>query len=176
MSTINMYREEVLNLRNPYAVNNLEGFLESLGFRYAPSEVDYTMVLYDAQERIVGTGSYQGQVLKYVVVAPEHRGTNAFSVIVTHLLNILMKHAQQVFAFTRPGNISVFKGLGFTEVATAKPLYALLEFGYRSIRDYQDYLRTKSTLRGNRYCRYCGELQSVLQWPSVSDRNRSLPQ
>jgi [citrate (pro-3S)-lyase] ligase len=33
--------------------------------------------------------------------------------------------------------------MGFKEVATAEPLYALLEFGYRSIQDYRDYLLTR---------------------------------
>ena len=143
MSTAELYREEVLNPHNPYAVKKLERFLLSQGFQYNPSAVDYTMVLYDAQGIIAGTGSYQGQVLKYIVVGPEHRGSNAASTIVTHLINVLMKQHQQIFAFTRPENTTVFEGLGFQEVATAKPLYTLLEFGYRSIRDYQTYLRAK---------------------------------
>ncbi len=145
MSITNTYREEALNPRNPYAIKKLERFLSSLGFQYVTADVDYTMVLYDMQGMIVGTGSYQGQVLKYVTVAPEHRGTNAASTIITHLVTILMKAHQQIFAFTRPGNTTVFKGLGFQEVATAEPLYTLLEFGYRSIRDYQQYLRTNKS-------------------------------
>ncbi len=138
-----MYREEVLNVRNPYALKQLDSFLAPLGFRYEPNDVDYTMVLYDSKDNIAGTGSYQGNVLKYVIVAPEHRGTNASSTIVTHLIAILMKQHQQIFAFTRPGNTAFFKGMGFKEVATAEPLYTLLEFGYRSILDYQEYLRSR---------------------------------
>ncbi len=143
MSTANVYREESLHLHNTYAVKKITRFLDSLGFQYEPAEVDYTMVLYDTCDQIAGTGSYQGQVLKYVVVAPEHRATNAASAIVTHLVNRLMKQHHQVFAFTLPGNTAIFEGLGFTEVATAAPLYTLFEFGYRSIRDYQDYLRSR---------------------------------
>lgn len=143
MSAANVYREESLHLQNPYAVKKITRFLNALGFRYNPTDVEYTMVLYDASDQIAGTGSYQGQVLKYVVVAPEHRETNAASVIVTHLVNRLMKQHQQIFAFTRPANTAIFKGLGFQEVATAEPLYTLLEFGYRSIRDYQDYLQSR---------------------------------
>lgn len=143
MSSADIYHEEALNPNNPYAVKKLERFLSNLGFQYAPADVDYTMVLYDAQGLIAGTGSYQGQVLKYVVVAPEHRGGNAAPVIVTHLITILMKQHQQIFAFTRPESSKLFEGLGFREVATAEPLYTLLEFGYRSIRDYQSYLRSR---------------------------------
>lgn len=114
-----------------------------LGFDFDPRSVDYTMILCDAQGHIAGTGSYQGQVLKYVAVEPSHRATNCFSVIVTHLLRLLMKRHKQIFAFTRPGNTNSFVRLGFKEVATAEPLYALLEFGYRSIRDYQSYLQSR---------------------------------
>ena len=147
MCTAEMYHEEALNPHNPYAVKKLDRFLAAQGFQYTPSDVDYTMVLYDAQGLIAGTGSYQGQVLKYVVVGPEHRGSNAASTIVTHLINMLMKQHQQIFAFTRPQNTAVFEGLGFREVATAAPLYTLLEFGYRSIRDYQSYVRTRKVLQ-----------------------------
>ena len=138
-----LFEEKTLNLRNPYALKQLDAFLTPLGFAFDPRAVDYTMVLCDAQGEIAGTGSYQGQVLKYMVVAPAHRATNAFSVIVTHLINILMKKHRQIFAFTRPGNAQSFVNMGFKEVATAEPLYTLLEFGYRSILDYREYLLSR---------------------------------
>jgi len=143
MSEANLYREEALNLRNPYALRQLDAFLRPLGFRFDPREVDYTMALYDAQGRIAATGSCQGQVLKYVAVGPGHRATNASSMVVTHLINLLMKTHRQVFAFTRPGTARVFEKMGFTEVAKAEPLYTLLEFGFRSIRDYLEVLRSR---------------------------------
>jgi [citrate (pro-3S)-lyase] ligase len=124
-------------------LKQLDAFLAPLGFVFDPRTVDYTMVLCDEHGEIAGTGSYQGQVLKYMVVAPAHRATNAFSVIVTHLVNILMKMHRQIFAFTRPDNAQSFMHMGFKEVATAEPLYTLLEFGYRSIRDYREYLISK---------------------------------
>ena len=105
---MDIFREKTLNLRNPYALKQLDAFLTPLGFRFDPRAVDYTMVLYDAQGTIAGTGSYQGQVLKYVVVAPSHRATNVSSVIVTHLVRLLMKKHRQIFAFTRPGNAKSF--------------------------------------------------------------------
>ncbi len=135
-----MFEEKTVNLRNAYTLKQLDAFLAPLGFIFDPRDVDYTMVLCDEHGEIAGTGSYQGQVLKYVVVAPAHRATNAFSVIATHLINILMKKYSQIFAYTRPGNAQSFVHMGFKEVATAEPLYMLLEFGYRSILDYRNYL------------------------------------
>ena len=124
-------------------MKQLDAFLTPAWIQLRPARVDYTMMLCDEHGEIAGTGSYQGQVLKYMVVAPAHRATNAFSVIVTHLINILMKKHQQIFAFTRPGNAQSFVHMGFKEVATAEPLYTLLEFGYRSIRDYREYLLSR---------------------------------
>jgi len=141
------FQEKILNLRNPYALKQIHAFLTPLGFHFDPRTVDYTMVLHDAKGRIAGTGSCQGQVIKYVVVAPAHRATNAFSTIVTHLIRILIKKHPQIFAFTRPGNADRFERLGFNKVATAEPLYTLLEFGYRSIQDYQDYLFSRKVSR-----------------------------
>ncbi len=143
MSEANLYREDELNLRNPYALKQLDAFLRPLGFHFDPREVDYTMALYDAQGRIAATGSCQGQVLKYVVVGPSHRATNASSMVVMHLINLLMKTHRQVFAYTRPSTARVFEKMGFAEVATAEPLYTLLEFGFRSIRDYLEILRSR---------------------------------
>jgi len=143
MSDANIYREETLNLRNPYAIKEIETFLSPLGFRFEPRDVDYTMILRDAKGGIAGTGSFQGPVLKYVAVDPGHRATNASSLIVMHLINLLMKTHRQVFAFTRPGTARVFERMGVSEVAVAEPLYALLEFGYRSIRDYLHDIRSR---------------------------------
>ena len=142
-----IFQEKTLNLRNPYALRQLDAFLTPLGFSFDPRAVDYTMILCDAQGAIAGTGSYQGQVLKYVVVAPVHRATNAFSVIVTHLIRLLMKRHKQIFAFTRPGNTKSFERQGFKEVATAEPLVTLMEFGYRSIQDYRAYLQSRKSIQ-----------------------------
>ena len=138
-----LFEEKTVNLRNPYALEQVRSFLTPFGFTFDPRSVDYTMVLCNERGAIAGTGSYQGQVLKYMVVSPAQRSTNAFSVIVTHLVNMLMKKHTQIFAFTRPANASSFVHMGFKEVASAEPLYTLLEFGYRSIQDYLEYLLSR---------------------------------
>jgi len=191
LSIINTFQEKTLNLENPYALKQLTAFLTPLGFSFDPSAVDYTMALCDARGEIAGTGSFQGRVVKYVVVAPAHRTTNAFSIILTHLLNILMKKHRQIFAFTRPGNAASFAGLGFKEVATAEPLYALLEFGYRSIRDYQKYLLSRKAVaaippisaivvngnpfsNGHKYLIETAALQSRVVYLFVVEEDRSV--
>ena len=136
------FRQETLDLENPFDVKLVKDFLLSLGFDFDPSEVEGTMMIYNLKGDLVGTGSHMGRILKYVVVSPKFRDTTAFALIVTYMTEKLLKIYKHTFVFTRPENSLPFTGLGFTEIAKAEPLYALLEFGFDSIFTYQDYLKT----------------------------------
>lgn len=136
------FRQETLDLENPFDVKLVRGFLSDLGFEFDPSEVECTMIVYNLQGDIVGTGSHLGRILKYVAVSPKYRDTTAFALIVTYMTEKLLKIYKHTFVFTRPENSVRFRGLGFNEIATAPPLFALLEFGFESIQTYQEYLST----------------------------------
>ncbi len=136
------YREESLDLKNPFDIKLVSKFMEPLGFEFDPSDVDYAMILYNLNGEVIGTGSYKGRVLKYVAVAPKFREGAAFAQIVTHLIDLVILKHKHIFVYTKPRNLEVFKGLGFTEIATAEPLFSVLEFGYENIKTYQDYLRS----------------------------------
>lgn len=136
------FRQETLDLDNPFDLKLVKDFLAGLGFEFDPSEVECTMIVYNLKGELVGTGSHLGRILKYVAVAPKFRDTTAFALIVTYMTEKLLKIYKHTFVFTRPENSMRFRGLGFTEIATAEPLYALLEFGFESIFTYQDYLKT----------------------------------
>lgn len=136
------FRQETLDLENPFDVKLVKDFLLGLGFEFDPSEVECTMIVYNLKGDLVGTGSHLGRILKYVAVAPKFRDTTAFALIVTYMTEKLLKIYKHTFVFTRPENSVRFVGLGFTEIATAEPLFALLEFGFESIFTYQDYLKT----------------------------------
>lgn len=135
------FREDILDIDNPFDVKLVTKFLQELDFDFDQASVDYTMVLYTLNDQIIGTGSYQNHILKYVAVAKEYRSTAAFSQIVTHLMDKLLLKHKHIFVYTLPRNTQVFEGLGFTEIATAPPLFSVLEFGYENIKTYQDYLR-----------------------------------
>ncbi len=136
------FRQETLDLDNPFDVKLVKDFLSDLGFGFDPAEVESTMIVYNLKGELVGTGSYKGRILKYVAVAPNYRDTTAFALIVTSLTEKLLKIYKHTFVFTRPENSVRFQGLGFSEIATAPPLFALLEFGFESILTYQEYLKT----------------------------------
>jgi [citrate (pro-3S)-lyase] ligase len=136
------FRQETIDLESPFDVKRLKDFLSPLGFDFDPSEVECTMIVYNLKGELVGTGSHQGRILKYVAVAPKFRDTTAFALIVTYLTEKLLKIYKHTFVFTRPENAIHFRGLGYNEIATAPPLFTVLELGFESIRTYQNYLKT----------------------------------
>jgi [citrate (pro-3S)-lyase] ligase len=145
------YRQEVLDLENPFDVKLVKQFLDPLGFKYKVSELDYTMILYNLNDDIIGTGSLKDNVLKFVAVSPKFRSTTAFAQIVTHLTETALKKDKTAFVYTRPENAEKFEAIGYNQIASAPPTYTLLEFGFQRIQNYQKYLleRKKETKSNN---------------------------
>lgn len=135
------YREEVMDLGNPYDVKLIKDFLTPMGFDFNEDEVDYSVIIFNLNNEILGVGSSKGNVLKYVAVAPKYRETTVFALLVTHLLGRLIKKYDKIFAFTKPANIPVFEGVGFRRIAVAEPLFCVLEYGLVGIKDYVEELR-----------------------------------
>ncbi|MCU4157372.1 [citrate (pro-3S)-lyase] ligase [Carboxylicivirga sp. A043] len=136
------FRIEEPDLSSKFDVELIRRFLSPLGFYFDESTVEYSVILYTLNDDIVGVGSCQGKILKYVAVAPQFRESGAFAHIVTHLTERVMSQYQQAFVFTRPDNISRFEGIGYRHIASAQPLISVLEFGYQSIDDYKQYLQS----------------------------------
>ncbi len=132
------YREEFLNLNNPFDVKLVKEFLHKLDFNFIPESVDETIILFTLNDDIVGTGSLQNNVLKYIAVAPKYRETAAFAMIVSQLTEKAIANYNTLFVFTKPRNVISFKGLGFKHIATAEPYYSLLEYGTKTIKHYQN--------------------------------------
>lgn len=135
------YREEVLDLGNPFDIKLVDGFLRNLDFVFLPESVEYTLVLYNLKGDVIGTGSMLKNVLKYIAVAPKYRETSAFSMLISHLTERIIAKYKTVFVFTKPRNVLVFKGLGFRHIATAEPFFSLLEYGTNSVFAYQDKIK-----------------------------------
>ncbi len=135
------YREEFLDLDNPFDLKLVSKFLDSLDFNFDRQAVEETIVLYNLNDEIIGTGSIQKNVLKYVAVAPKYRETAAFSMIISQLTEKAIANYKTVFVFTKPRNVIVFKGLGFRHIATSEPYFSLLEYGINSIANYQKMIR-----------------------------------
>jgi [citrate (pro-3S)-lyase] ligase len=136
------FRIEMLDLDNPFDVKLVCQFLQPLGFDFDVNDVECTIILYTLKGEIIGTGSHKGKILKYVAVAAQYRDSTAFALIVTQLTEKLLKKYKHTFVFTRPSSSIYFRCLGFTEIAVAEPLFCVLEFGFESITNYQNYLKS----------------------------------
>jgi [citrate (pro-3S)-lyase] ligase len=136
------FRIESIDLSNIYDVKLVTKFLASMDFDFAQEAVEYTMILYNLNNQLMGTGSYMKGVLKYVAISPQFRETAAFAQVVTHLNDRVLNNGEKtVLVFTKPESSIKFQGLGFKEIAVVEPLYALLDFGYYTIDTYKKYLR-----------------------------------
>jgi len=135
------FRQEILDNENPFDLQIIKDFLKEQGFDYVPEEVDFTMILYNLNDEVIGTGSVKNKTLKYVVVAPKFRESTAFPLIITTLSSKVLETYKTCFVYTRPETAKIFQSLGFSLIASAEPLFSVLEFGYESIKDYQNYLK-----------------------------------
>ncbi len=135
------FRQEILDLENPFDVELVSDFLKNLEFDYHTNEVDLTMILYNLNNEIIGTGSVRKKTLKFVAVSTKFRETTAFAQIVTFLTNKILENYKQCFVFTKPYTSRLFESIGFSHIATAEPLFSVLEFGYETIQNYQEYLK-----------------------------------
>ena len=119
------FRIEVLDVKNSSDVKLVHNFLSPMNIDYDAKAIDYTMILYNLNGDLLGTGSYQGEILKYIAVAPKFRGSPALANIVTHLSEIVMKNNPHIFVFTSPKASTRFEALGFTIIAAAELVFLL---------------------------------------------------
>lgn len=104
---------------------NVEKFLEGFDINFE-RDVDYTLVALDG-DKIIGTGSCAGRVLKCFAIDPAYQGMGITNAIITRLLDhqyeIGNKH---LFIFTKPKNIKIFTDFGFSLVEETEDV-ALLD-------------------------------------------------
>jgi [citrate (pro-3S)-lyase] ligase len=112
----------------------VERFLASFGLAL-DGDVEYTIIA-RIDDRIVGTCSYAGKVIKCFAVAKEYQNIGISERLLTEITNVMFDRGiQDSFIFTRPENKVLFEGFGFKEIHTADNI-ALLESGSRDIKSY----------------------------------------
>ena len=104
---------------------DVEKFLEGFDIKYE-RDVDYTIVALDG-DKVVGTGSCAGGILKCFAIDPTYQGMGITNTIITRLLD----HQYQVgnkhlFIFTKPKSIKIFTDFGFSIVEKTEDV-ALLD-------------------------------------------------
>lgn len=95
-----------------------------------PEAPDYGVGYFEG-DALAAVGFRKGPVIMGICVAPEHRGGELASRLMSHLLSQAnasgLKH---LFLFTKPSQVASFSRLGFGLVALAPEHAALLEFGW----------------------------------------------
>jgi len=104
-------------------------FIENL------DDITETIGIYE-NDKLIATGSYYENVLKYLAIDPNYQGGNTFNKLVSTLINQLATdNIFHIFVFTKPQYMQSFEYLGFNVIAQ-NDFSALLETGDYSIDQY----------------------------------------
>lgn len=137
-------RRVFLNLPRERA--EVESFLESQSLKLE-DDVEYTLALYH-KDKIIGTGSLSGRVLKCIAIDHKYQGQGLSNKIVSLLINEEFDRGNShLFLYTKPENIEMFKDMGFYLIAELDQV-ALLENDSKGIQKYVEGL-SKSKVQGN---------------------------
>lgn len=129
-----------LFLKNNYIKDQWENLLLDSGIQKKQIEdfqhLDQTLGIYH-KEKLVGTVSYQNNVIKYIAVSEKYKdGGHTFNVLVSAIIQAMSQ--QEIFhyiVFTKPRYQKSFNFLGF-ETIVSTPKIAVLEMGDSSIKQY----------------------------------------
>lgn len=104
---------------------NVEKFLKDFDINYE-KDVDYTIAAFDG-DKIVGTGSAAGRVLKCFAIDETYQGMGITNAIITRLIDYQYERGEShLFIFTKPKNIKIFSDFGFSLVEETEDV-ALLD-------------------------------------------------
>ncbi|MBC8014169.1 MAG: [citrate (pro-3S)-lyase] ligase [Sporomusaceae bacterium] len=143
------YQIEILNQKNAKAIGEVRDFLAGFDLSF-DDVVEYTINL-RLDGKLVGTGSFQGEVLRNIAVDESIQGAGLTAKILSELMQEQARRGRlHYFIFTKPSKAYLFEGLGFVEIARAEPYVALLEMGIGSVATYCESIRKATAhLTGN---------------------------
>ncbi len=134
---------EKINLKSRER-KQIEEFLKGFDL-VLDNDVEYTAVA-KMDDKIVGTCSYAGNVLKCFAVKEELQGEGIAAKLITHVADILFeKGVNETFIFTRLKNKGTFMGLGYNEVYSTSGV-VLLEGGMANVSKYINNMFKESSL------------------------------
>ncbi|MFX0549559.1 [citrate (pro-3S)-lyase] ligase [Hathewaya histolytica] len=138
------YSIEKVNLNNVEEVSEVREFLLSYDLGL-DKDLDYTLVIRKGGN-IKGTCSKAKSVLKCFAVSEELRGEGFSEKLITKLNDKLFEEGiYHSFIFTKPDNIPIFTGLGYSLIVEVNKV-ALLENGMYNIDKYLDKIAKKYNL------------------------------
>lgn len=96
-------------------------------------------------EKVIGTGSFDKNILKSIAVNEEYRGMGLTNDIVSELISEQYRRGyNHIFVYTKVKNEKIFKNLGFYEIERATDKVILLENNSNGVKDYCKKLREET--------------------------------
>lgn len=100
-------------------------------------QVDFTVGLFQ-QEKLVGTGSLSGNILKCIAIDSSYQSENLLTLILQTLREKLQESGKtHSFLYTKPETSDFFHRLGFAKIIATEKLV----FMEQGLPDFNDYLR-----------------------------------
>ncbi len=116
----------------------VKSFLQEMGIDY-DTEIEYTICVVE-DEKIIGTGSVEGNILKCIAIDPIYRGMGLTATIISNLLQYEVDRGiLHVFIYTQPKNAGLFEPLGFHEILKTNEIL-FLENKKNGFKNYREIL------------------------------------
>lgn len=135
-------QEEVIDNRDLKRLQEVEQFLLKQGLRF-DKNVEYTIAIYE-EDKIIGTGSFEGRILKCIAVDDNYRSMGISNKIISKLVAEEYRCGNShIFIYTKPKNYKIFSDMGFYKVAQVMDKVLLLENDPLGIGKFIEKLKKK---------------------------------
>lgn len=136
-------------LKYEFDKNRVKNFLSLHNLSFE-EDIEYTILL-EEEDKIIGTGSVSGNVLKCIAVDNKYQGYGISNKIVTKLIAYQNERGiNHLFIFTKPEHTKKMLELGFSEVINIENKIVLLDNKISEIKKFVDeiYLKIKNKFLG----------------------------
>ena len=131
---------------NKRALTQIDALLMQEGIT-RDKNLDYICAMYDADYKIIGTGSCFGNTLRCFAVSSAHQGEGLLNEIITHLINVQYERGNyHLFLYTKVKSAKFFRDLGFYEIAQVEDTLVFMENKRTGFADYLERLKKEGTL------------------------------
>lgn len=127
-----------------YARKELLALLAAEGISL-DANLDYTVGLYDSNDKLTGTGSCFANTLRCLAVDKARQGEGLLGKVLTHLIDYQMRRGNShLFLYTKTNTAFFFADLGFTEIARVDDLVSFMENRKNGFSSYLGELSKKN--------------------------------
>lgn len=130
-----LYKEQIIEVKTKADKKKVSDFLKEQGL-ILENDVEYTIAIL-IDDKIVGTGSLSGRILKCIAVQKEFQRLGISTRIVSNLVNeAYFRGNTHLFIYTIPKNEILFIDVGFYKIAEVLDKVCLLENQSNGIGSY----------------------------------------